>query len=125
MIIPEEHMLQSELNNLASFLLAWAYPLRLIIKNTKIFSPLNAITCYSNNRKKETRKSILPIVIPLSDIVKLFTATIRKNCHTIANNTTFSAICKSKPSSSYTKSNNIPNHLAHSAQTCGFSQQNS
>ena len=125
MIILEEHMLQSELNNLTHFLLAWAYPLRLIIKNTKAFSPLTAITCYSNNRKKETRISILPIVIPLSDTVKLFTATIHKNRHTIANDTTFSAICKSKPSSTYTKSNNIPNHLAHSAQTCGFSQQNS
>ena len=124
LIISEDHILQEELNNLTRILLVCTYPLHLIIKNIE-----KALT---HNRNKlvsqhtpQLEANILPIATPFSDIGKLFMATIHKNWHTIANGTTFFTIWPSKPLSAYTKSSNIHKHLAHSAQTYGFSQHDS
>ena len=83
----EDHILQEELNNLTHTLLARTYPLHLIIRNIK-----KALTQNCNNllsqRTPHTVTKILHIITPLSDIGKLFTATIHKNWHAIANDTT-------------------------------------
>ena len=85
--ISEDHILQEELNNLTRALLAWTYPLHLIIKNIK-----KTLTHYRNNllsqRTPQTVTKILHIITAFSDIGKLFTATIHKNWHTIGNDTT-------------------------------------
>ena len=61
-----------------------------------------------------TYENILPIVNPFSDIEKPFTATIYKNWHTIASDTTPSTIWPSKPLSTYTKpSHSQPSCLLH------------
>ena len=124
MIISEDHILQEELNNLSRILLARAYPIQLIIKNIK-----KALTHNHNHllsqRKSQTENNILPIVTSFSDMGKLLTAIIHRNWHHIANDTTLSTIWQSKPLSAYTKSSSIHNHLVHSAQTYGSSQQNS
>ena len=123
-IISENHIPQAELNNLTSILLALLHPLHLIIKNIK-----KALTHSSNyllsqqTPQKET--NILPIITPFSDMGKQLTAIIHRNWHIVANDTTLSTIWPSKPFSAYTKSNSIHNHLVHSAQTYGASQQNS
>ena len=96
MIISEDHILQEELNNLTRILLARAYPLHLIIKNIKI-----ALTHNPNNllsqQTPQTITNILAVVTSISDIGKLFTATIHKNWHTVASDTTLSTIWPSKP----------------------------
>ena len=124
MIISEDHILQAELNNLTRILLARAYPLHLIIKNIK-----KALTHSRNyllsQRTPHTETNILPIITPFSDIGKQLTAIIHRNWEIVANDTTLSTIWPSKPLSAYTKSNSIHNHLVHSAQTYGASQQNS
>ena len=124
MIIPEDHILQAELNNLTRILLARAYPLHLIIKNIK-----KALTHSRNyllsQRTPHTETNILPIITPFSDMGKQLTAIIHRNWHIVANDTTLSTIWPSKPFSAYTKSNSIHNHLVHSAQTYGCSQQDS
>ena len=56
---------------------------------------------------------------------KQLAATIHRNWDIVVNNITLSTIWPSKPLSAYTKSNSIHNHLVHSAQTYGASQQNS
>ena len=56
---------------------------------------------------------------------KQLAAIIRRNWYIVANDSTRSAIWPSKPLSAYTKSNSIRNHLVHSAQTYGSSQQDS
>ena len=124
MIISEDHILQEELNNLTCILLARIYPLHLIIKNIK-----KALTHNHNNllsqRTTQSETNILPIVTPSSDIGKLFPGIIHKNWHTIANDTTLSTMWPFKPLSAYTKSSRVHNHLVHSAQTYGSSQQDS
>ena len=124
MIISEDHILQAELNNLTRILLARSYPLHLIIKNIK-----KALTHSRNyllsQRTPHTETNILPIITPFSDIGKQLTAIIHRNWEIVANDTTLSTIWPSKPLSAYTKSNSIHNHLVHSAQTYGASQQNS
>ena len=124
MIISEDHILQTELNNLTCILLARSYLLHLIIKNIK-----KALTHSRNyllsQQTPHTETNILPIIIPFSDIGKQLTATIHRNWEIVANDTTLSTIWPSKPLSAYTKSNSIHNHLVHSAQTYGASQQNS
>ena len=122
MIIPEDHILQAELNNLTRILLARAYPLHLIIKNIK-----KALTHSRNyllsQRTPHTETNILPIITPFSNMSRQFTATIHRNWHIVVNNITLSTIWPSKPLSAYTKSNSIHNHLVHSAQTYGSSQK--
>ena len=124
MIISEDHILQAELNNLTRILLARAYPLHLIIKNIK-----KALTHSRNyllsQRTPHTETKILPIITPFSDMGKEVTATIHINSQIVANETTLSTVWSSKPLSAYTKSNSIHNHLVHSAQTYGASQQDS
>ena len=120
MIISEDHILQEELNNLTRALLACAYSLYPIIKNIKKVLTHNR-NCLLSQWTPQTE--ILPIVAPFSDISKLFTATIHKNWHIIANDTTLSTIWPSKPLSVYTKSSSIHNHLVHSPQTYGSSRQ--
>ena len=121
MIISEDHILQEELNNLTLILLARAYPLHLIIKNTK-----RALTHNRNDllsqQTPQSETNILPIVTPFSELGKLFKATIHKNWHIIANDTTLSTISPSKPLSAYTESSSIHNHLVHSAETYGSPQ---
>ena len=124
MIISEDHILQAELNNLTRILLTRMYPLHLIIKNIK--KALNHSRNYLlSQQTPHTETSILPIIIPFSDIDKQLTAIIHRNWEIVANDTTLSTIWPSKPLSAYTKSNSIHNHLVHSAQTYGASQQNS
>ena len=123
-IISEDHILQAELNNLTRILLACAHPLHLIIKNIK------KVLTHSRNyllsqRAPHTETNILPIITPFSDMDKQLTAVIHTNWHIVANNTTLPTIWPSKPLSTYFKSNSIHNHLVHSAQTYGASQQNS
>ena len=124
MIISEDHILQEELSSLTRILLARTYPLHLIITNIK-----KALTHNRNNllsqRTPKTVTNILPIITPFSDTGKLFTATIHKNLHTIANDTTLSIIWTSKPLSVYTKSSSTHNHLVHSSQAYGSSWQDS
>ena len=124
MIISEDHILQAELNNLTRILLARAYPLHLIIKNIK-----KALTHSGNyllsQRTPHKETNILPITTPFSDMGKEVTAIIHINSQIVANETTLSTIWSSKPLSAYTKSNSIHNHLVHSAQTYGASQQES
>ena len=78
-----------------------------------------------SQRTPHTETNILPIITPFSDMVKQLTAIIHRNWHIVANDTTLSIIWPSKPLSAYTKSNLFHNHLVHSAQTYGFSQQDS
>ena len=124
MIISEDHILQEELNNITRILLARAYPLHLIIKSIR-----KALTHNRNNllshQTPQSETNILPILTPHSDIGKQFTATIHKNWHTIANDTTLSTIWPLKPLSAYTKSSSIHNHLVQSAQMYGSSQKDS
>ena len=124
MIISEDRILQAELNNLTRILLARSYPLHLIIKNIK-----KALTHSRNyllsQRTPHTETNILPIITPFSNMSRQFTATIHRNWHIVVNNITLSTIWPSKPLSAYTKSNSIHNHLVHSAQTYGASQQDS
>ena len=122
MIISEDHILHEELNNLTHILLAWTYPLHLIIKNIK--KALTRNRNYLLSRwTPQSETNILPIVTLFSNTSKLFMATIHKNWHTIANDTTLSTIWPSRPLSAYTKSNSIHNHLVHSAWTYGSSRQ--
>ena len=120
-IISEDYALQEELNKLTPIPLACAYPLHFIIKSIKrvlIYTPsilLSLGTPY-------TEPNILPIITPFLNINKSFTTTIHESWHTIP---TLSPIWPSKPSSAYTKSSFIHNHLVHSAQTYGSSQRNS
>ena len=122
MIILEDHILQAELNNLTRILLARAYPLHLIIKNIK-----KALTHSRNyqlsQRTLHTETNILSIINPFSDMGKQLTAIIHRNWHIVANDTTLSTIWPSRSLSAYTKSKSIHNHLVHSAQTYGASQQ--
>ena len=124
MIISDDHILQEELNNLTRIILARAYPLHLIIKNIK-----KALTHTRNlllsQRTTHTETNILPIITPFSNIGKSFAATIHKHWYINVDDATFSTIWPSKPLSGYTKSNSIHNHLVHSVQTCGSSQQDS
>ena len=124
MIISEDHILHEELNSLTLILLDCAYPLHLIIKNIK-----KALTHNRNHllsqRTSRTESSILPIVTPFSDIVKILMAVIDKNWDNVANETTLSTIWQSKPLPGYTKSSSIHNHLVHSAHTYGSSWQDS
>ena len=124
MSISEDHILQSELNNLTCILLSRAYPLHLIIKSIKkaLTYTRNNLLSNEHHRKK---KNILPVVTTLSDISKLFTATVHKNWHTIANDTIISTIWPFKPLSVCSKSNSIHKDLLYSAQTCGSTRQDS
>ena len=124
MIILEDHILQEELNNLTLILFAHAYPLHLIIKNIKKVSTHNRNHLLFQ-RPPQTETNILPIVTPFSDIGKLLTATIHRNCHNVANDTILSTIWSPKPLPAYTKSSSIHNHLVHSAQIYGSSRQDS
>ena len=72
MIISEDHILQEELNNLTCILLACAYPLHLIIKNTKKALTHNRKALLSQQTPQSETK-ILPIVTPFLGIGKLFT----------------------------------------------------
>ena len=78
-----------------------------------------------SERTPHTETNILPIITSFSDMGKQFAAIIHRNWHIVPDDTTFSTIWPSKPLSAYTKSNSIHNHLVHSAQTYGASQQNS
>ena len=124
MIISEDRILQAELNNLTRILLARSYPLHFIIKNIK-----KALTHSPNyllsQRKPHIATNILPIITPFSDMGKQLTAMMHRNRHIVANDSTLPTIWPSKPLSAYTKSNSIHNHLVHSAQTYGASQQDS
>ena len=124
MIISNDHIPQEELNNLTRILLARTYLLHLIIKNIK-----KALTHTRNHLLSQwtthRETNILPIITPFSNIGKSFAATIHKHWHITANDATLSTIWPSKPLSAYTKPNNIHNHLVHSAQTHGSSQQDS
>ena len=124
MIISENHILQAELDNLTRILLAHSYPLHLIIKNIKK-ALTHSCNCRLSERTPHTETNILPIISPFSDIGKQLTAIIHRNWEIVANDTTLSTIWPSKPLSAYTKSKSIHNHLVHSAQTYGASQQNS
>ena len=116
MVITKDHILQEELNNLTHILLARTYPLHLIVKNIK-----NALTYNLNHllsqQTPQTETNILPIVTPFSGIGKVLTATIHRNWHHIANDTTLSTVWPPKPLSAYNKSSSIHNLLVHSAQT--------
>ena len=105
-IISDDHILQAELNNLTCILLAWSYPLHLIVKNIK-----KALTHSCNyllsQQTPHTETNILHIITPFSDIGKQLTAIIHRNWHIVANDTTLSTIWPSKPLSAYTKSNSI------------------
>ena len=116
MIISEDHILQEELKNLTRILLARVYPIHLIIKNIK-----KALSQWT----PRTETNIFLIVTPYSDIGKQLTAIIHRNWHIVDDHTTLSTIWPSKRLSAYTKSYSIHNHLVHSAQTYGSSQQNS
>ena len=124
MIISEDHILQAELNDVLCILLARAYPLHLIIKNIKKIL-IRSRSCLLSQRTPHTHTNILPIMTPFSDMSKQLTAIIYRNWHIVANDTTLSTIWSSKLLSAYTKSNSIHNHLVHSAQTYGASQQKS
>ena len=124
MIIWEDHILQAELNNLTPILLARAYPLHLMITNIK-----EALTHSHNYLLSQltphTVIKILPIISPFSDMGKQLTAIIHRYWHIVANGTTLSTIWTSQPLSAYTKFSSIHDHLVHSAQTYGCSQQDS
>ena len=96
-----------------------------------VLTLISIITVHSSyliilsQRTPHTETNILPIITPFSDIGKQLTAIIQRNQHIVENDTTLSTIWPSKPLAAYTKSNNIHNHLVRSAQTCGFSQQDS
>ena len=124
MVVLGDHILQAELNNLTRILLARSYPLHLIIKNIEK-ALTHSRSCLLSQRTPHTETNILSIVIPFSDIGKQLTAIIHRNWEIVANDTTLSTIWPSKSLSAYTKSNSIHNHLVHSAQTYGASQQNS
>ena len=121
--ISEDHILQEELNKLTHSLLAGAYPLHLIIKNIK-----KALTHNRNNllfqRTPQSVANILSIITTFSDIGKLFTATIHKNWHTIANDTTLHYLVIQALISLYQIQQHY-NHHVHSAQAHGFSLQDS
>ena len=97
MIISEDHILQEELNNLTRILLARAYPLHLINKNIKIAALTHNPNNLLSQKTPQTITNILPVVTSISDIGKLFTATIPKNWHTVASDITLSIIWPSKP----------------------------
>ena len=109
---------------LTRILLTRAYPLHLIIKNIRKAST-HSRNYLLSQRTPHTETNILPIITPFSDTGKQLTAIIHRNWHIVANDTTLSIIWPSKPLSAYTKSNIFHNHLVHSAQTYGFSQQDS
>ena len=58
-------------------------------------------------------------------MARQLTAMTHRNWQIVANNTTLSTIWQSKHLSAYSKSNSIRNHLVHSAQTYGSSQEDS
>ena len=87
MIIPEDHILQAELNNLTRILLAHVYQLHLIIKNIKK-TLTNSRNYLLSQRTPHTETSILPIITPFSDMGKQLIAIIHKNWHIVANKTT-------------------------------------
>ena len=122
-IISKEKILWEELNNLPRIPLAPAYPLHLIIKNIKksSFTP----TATYSQLILNTETNIFPIIPPFSEIGKSFTTTINKNWHTIAYDATLRTTSSSTPLSAFRKSSSIHNHLLHSTQTYGLSQQNS
>ena len=123
MIISEDHILQEELNNQTRTLLAHTYSLHVIIKNKKALTyNLNKLL---SQRTPQAVTNILPIITPFSDTGKLFMATIHKNWHTIASDTTLSTIWPSKPLSANTKSSSIHDHHFHSARGYGSSRQDS
>ena len=84
-IIPKDHILQEELNDLTRILLARAYPLY-INKNKKHLIHILSNLLYQ--RIRHTEPDIVPIVTPFSDIRKSFTNTILKNWHAIVTDTT-------------------------------------
>ena len=123
-IICDDHILQEELNNLTCILLAHAYSLHLITKNIKK-SPIHTHSHLLLQRTTHAETKILPIITPFLNIGKSFAATIHNYRDTVADDTTLSTIWPPKSLSAYTKSNGMHNHLVHSAQTYGLSQQDS
>ena len=124
MIISENHILLEKHISLTHILLACAYSLHLIIKNIKK-ALIHKCNYLLSKQTPQTETNILPIATPFSNICKQLTATIHRIWQYIANDTTLSTIWSSKHLLTYTKSSSIHNCLAHSAQACGSSRQDS
>ena len=88
MINSEDDILQEELNNLTRILLAHTYPLHLTIKKIKksLDSQPQSLVIPRNTADRNQHSAI---ITPSSDMGKLLTATIHRNCHHITNDTTF------------------------------------
>ena len=95
MIIPEDHILQAELNNLTRILLAHVYQLQLIIKNIKK-TLTHSRNYLLSQRTPHTETNILPIITPFSGMGKQLIAIIHRNWHIVAT-TPLSTIWPSKP----------------------------
>ena len=119
MIISEDHILQAELNNLT---LAHAYPLHLIIKNKKGLDPQPRLFVIPMNTTYGNQHS------------PYYTSFLRHGQTTQPSYTEIGTLLPTTPHSppfghphlyQSTKSSSIYNHLVHSAQTFGSSQQDS
>ena len=115
LVISEDHILQEELYNLTHILLACAYLLHLIIKNTKKALTHNCNYLLSQ-RTPQTETNILPIVTPFSDISKLFAATYIRIGTQLPMTPYSPPFGHPNPSKAYTKSSSIPGLTRSSMQ---------